>query len=201
MTYAIMTPQSIGLGEHQMVLGKHSGRHALRAKIKELGYDLEEKKILEVFGKFKALADKKKNIYDDDLHALIAGSVKMPEEKYELGEVEISSGTHRTPHARVQIIVEGELKEGTGKGDGPVDAVFSVIRSLTGFTGRLNRFAINAVTGGADAQGEVVVAVEKEGRIVRGIGSHTDIVIASAMAYVNALNRLESSERDVTVHM
>ncbi len=201
MTYAIMTPQTVGLSDHEMVLGKHSGRHALKTKLEEMGYELNEDEVQVIFKNFKALADKKKTLYDEDLHALVAGSSQSAEERYQLGEVEISSGTHRTPQARVQVKVDGELKEGSGEGDGPVDAIFAVIRELTGFTGRLDRFSINAVTGGADAQGEVMVAVEKDGRIVRGVGSHTDIVVASAKAYINALNRLESSKKEVQVHL
>lgn len=201
MTYAIMTPQSVGIGDHQMVLGKHSGRHAFRDKLKNLGYDLEEKDLQEVFQRFKDLADRKKTIFDEDLHILVTGSLQEVDEKFKLGEVEISSGTHRTPAASVQLIVDEKIKEGTAEGDGPVDAVFKVIRKLSGFRGTLRRFSINAVTGGTDAQGEVVVVIEQEQRTVRGIGSHTDIVVASAKAFVNALNRMQSSRKDVEVHM
>lgn len=201
MTYSIMTPQSIGLKEHEMVMGKHSGRHAFRTKLEELGYELDEEEFATVFARFKELADKKKNIYDDDIHALVANVVKAHKEHYKLEEVETSSGTHKTPEARVRMVIDGAVKEGRANGDGPVDAVLQVIKELTGFDGVLNRFTINAVTGGADAQGEVMVTIEKKGRLVRGIGSHTDIVIASAEAYVNALNRLESTEKAVKVHM
>ncbi len=201
MTYSIMTPQSIGLSEHQMVLGKHSGRAALRSKLQDMGYDLSEDDFMSFFNLFKELADKKKEVYDDDIHVLVASMSQDVKDRFQLGEVEISSGTHKMAEARVQISIDGSLQEGQGQGDGPVDAIFAVIRKLTGFTGRLNRFSVNAITGGADAQGEVTVEVERDGRIVRGVGSHTDIVVASAKAYVNALNRLETAAREVEVHM
>jgi 2-isopropylmalate synthase len=201
MTYSIMTPQTIGLSEHQMVLGKHSGRHALKTKFVELGYDLNDDDFLKVFQHFKELADKKKNIYDEDLHTLIAAVVQSHVQKFVVDGIEIKSGTDCTPQASVRLSVDGTIQSGSAEGDGPVDATFKAIKAITGFDGVLERFTINAVTGGADAQGEVMVTIRQGDRVVRGIGSHTDIVVASAYAYVNALNRLEGSQKAVTVHM
>jgi len=201
MTYAIMTPQSIGMKEHQMVLGKHSGRHALKNKLKELGYDFSEEKLGLFFQRFKDLADKKKEIYDDDIHALASGSVQPKDEKYKLASVQIVSGTDCTPRATVRMEMDQTIKEESAEGDGPVDALFKAIRQLTGFDGVLKRFAINAITGGADAQGEVNVVIEREGQTARGVGSHTDIMVASARAYVNALNRLAVAEKSVKAHL
>lgn len=176
-----------------MVLGKHSGRHAFRKRLEELGYELAENELATVFSRFKELADKKKNIYNEDIHALVMGVAHAMTERYKLLEVSIASGTHKTPQATVKLEGDGEVRSGTGEGDGPVDALFKVIQQLTGFRGTLKKFSINAVTGGADAQGEVMVAVEQDGFEVRGIGSHTDIVVAAALAYLNALNRLEAT--------
>jgi len=197
MTYAIMTPQSIGLSKHQIVLGKHSGRHAFRTKIDSLGYELTDDEFQTVFQKFKELSDKKKNVYDEDIHALVIAIVKTIDEKYKLLAVSITSGTHKTPEASVELEIDGKAHQGTAQGDGPVDAIFQVIQQMTGFDGTLKKFSINALTGGADAQGEVMVAIEKDGQVIRGLGSHTDIVIASAHAYINALNRMELAIRDI----
>ena len=193
LTYSIMTPDQVGVTAHQYVLGKHSGRHAFREKLKAMGHELAPEQFEQAFGKMKELADKKKRVFDEDIEAILAGLFKEGEEKYLLEDLRFQSGTNITPRATVKLKVNGKAKASTAAGDGPVDAAFSAVRKLTHFKGTLAKFSINAVTGGTDAQGEVIVAVEQGGRVVRGVGSHTDIVVASVKAFLSALNRLEST--------
>lgn len=192
LTYEIMTPESVGLSGNKLVLGKHSGRNAFRDKIQKLGLQLKEEELNQAFDKFKDLADKKKDVYDDDIEALVLGQKLKGVEKYRLVDVEVTSGIRVLPKAMVAIQIGHEMREETADGDGPVDAIFQAIKKITGFQGHLNQFTINALTGGTDAQGEVMVALQDKGRVIRGVGSHTDIVVASAMAYIHALNRLDS---------
>jgi len=202
LTYEIMTPQSIGLATNRLHLGKHSGRHALKQHLDELGYKLNEEELKDIFKRFKDLADRKKSIYDEDLDALMANMIHKKDEIYILEEVRVESGSHIQAKATITMTIKGKkVTEKLACGDGPVDAVFQAIRKLTDFHGTLVKFSINAVTGGADAQGEVMVAIEDEGRVERGVGSHTDIVVASGMAYVNALNRLVIKNRAVEAHL
>ncbi|MBI1908751.1 MAG: 2-isopropylmalate synthase [Deltaproteobacteria bacterium] len=192
LTYSIMTPAQVGLTRHQYVLGKHSGRHALRKQLEQMGHKPSEEDLGKIFVRFKELADKKKQVFDEDLEVLVAGLLSQGPEKFHLQDVIFQSGTKKTPKAYVTLHIEGKKKKASETGSGPVDAIFKAIQKLAGFKGALSKFSINAITGGMDAQGEVMVAITEEGgRTVRGTGSHTDIVIASALAYVNALNRLE----------
>ncbi len=190
ITYEIMTPESIGRTSSTLVLGKHSGRHAFRERLRELGYSLDDADFQKAFRRFKALADKKKTIYNEDLEALVADTVSERDQRYRLGDVAVVSGTFQTPTATVEIEVEGERRKRSAMGDGPVDAVFRCIAELTETKSELVRYQVNAVTEGMDAQGEVSVTLAEDGRRVIGHGAHTDIIVASAKAYVHALNKL-----------
>lgn len=189
-TYEIMTPESVGIPKNKLVLGKHSGRHAFRSRLKDLGFVLGQTRLDSAFVAFKDLADRKKNVYDEDILALVEGQLGKLKEKFQLDFLDFASGTNKTPEATVELKVGRKKVRATKKGDGPVDAVFKAIRELTGFKGTLERYAVNAITGGTDAQGEVVVTIVADGKKVRGSGAHTDIVMASAKAFLAALNRL-----------
>jgi len=195
ITYEIMTPQSIGRTSNELVLGKHSGRHAFRDRLTELGFDVEGDEFDEAFKRFKALADKKKTIYVEDLEAILAESGKSDDDRFHLQDLAVVSGTFATPNATVQLTVDGQVKKTSCMGDGPVDAVYKAIVKLTGSKSELVQFHVKAITGGMDAQGEVTVTLEEGGRRVVGHGSHTDIIVASGKAYVHALNRLEWHKR------
>ncbi len=191
ITYEIMTPQSIGRPSNELVLGKHSGRHAFKDRLLELGYDLEDDDFQAAFKRFKDLADKKKSIYNEDLEAIVADSGGQSGGRFELGELVIHSGTFATPNATVELLIEGEKHKASAQGDGPVDAVFKAITELTQTKAELLQYQVKAITGGMDAQGEVTVTISDEGRRVIGHGAHTDIIVASGRAYVNAINRLD----------
>ncbi len=190
-TYEIMTPESVGVPSNELVLGKHSGRHAFRRKVEALGYDLTEDQLEAAFEAFKILADKKKTVYDEDIDALIAEKILRLPDRYQLVYLNVSSGTVTVPTATVQMMVDGVVRQEAGFGDGPVDAAFTVIKKLTGRTPRLVNFSINAITGGTDAQAEVSVRIEEDGVLANGQAADTDIVVASAKAFVHALNKLE----------
>ncbi len=192
LTYEIMTPESIGLDQNKLVLGKHSGRHAFRDRLKSLGYELGEDALNEAFRKFKALADKKKEIFDEDLEALVAEQVQQTTPyRYKLNGCNVASGTDMLPTATVQMEIDGEPVKGTSNGDGPVDAALNAIKRITGTQARMLQYTVSSISGGTDAQGEVIVRLELEGKTALGQGAHTDIVVASAKSYVNALNKLE----------
>ena len=193
--YEIMNPESIGLASNRLVLGKHSGRHALVARIRELGLDTTDVDMNRLFDAFKALADAKKTVYDEDLIALVAQeSVRGANvrDRYELVYLNVTSSSADVPFATVRLRIDGREVNGSGTGDGMVDACYKVISELTGQHPRLDRYAVKAITGGTDAQGEVSCLVSANGVTVTGQGSHTDIIQASALAYVNALNKLET---------
>jgi 2-isopropylmalate synthase len=187
-TYEIMRPESVGRVSNRLVLGKHSGRHALANRLRELGIDLERIDFNAAFTRFKDLADKKKDVYDEDLYT-IAGEESAVAARFELVDVAISSSLHGKPHAAVTLKVDGKQRVAESDGDGVVDACYRSIRDLTGLDPRLERFQVAAITGGTDALGEVSCLIRGEGVTVRGHGAHTDIVMASALAYVDALNR------------
>ena len=191
-TYEIMTPESIGLNKNKLVLGKHSGRHAFVDRLKELGYDLEKEDIEKAFVRFKALADQKKEIFDEDLDAIVADEVVRIEERYKLMQMNVASGSFAAPTATVQMEIDGEVKKGAVMGAGPVDATFKAIKELTGSDAELKQFSVGAITGGTDAQGECTVRLSENGRDVIGQGAHEDIIVASAKAYINALNKIAS---------
>ena len=191
-TYEIMTPESIGLNQNKLVLGKHSGRHAFVARLEELGYDLTKEDIEKAFARFKDLADQKKEIFDEDLDAIVADQVIRIEEKFRLLQMNVTSGSFAAPTATVQMEVLGEVKKTAVLGAGPVDATFQAIRNLTGSAAELKQFAVGAITGGTDAQGECTVRLSENGREVLGQGADEDIIVASAKAYINALNKMAS---------
>ena len=190
ITYEIMTPQSIGRPSNELVMGKHSGRHAFRERLKELGFDLENEEFQLAFRRFKDLADKKKTIFNEDIEAIVADSEIRHDDRFAVEEISVHSGTFAKPTATVGLRVDGEPKKATALGVGPVDAVFKAIAELTETKSELLRFHVNAITGGMDAQGEVSVTVSADGRRVIGHGADPDIIVASARAYVHALNKL-----------
>jgi 2-isopropylmalate synthase len=187
-TYEIMRPEKVGRVSNRLVLGKHSGRHAFASRLRELGIDLERIDVNAAFARFKDLADKKKDVYDEDLFA-IAGEDTAVKARFEIVDLAVSSSLHGKPHAAVTLRIDGKERVAEAEGDGVVDACYRALRDLTEIEPRLERFQVAAITGGTDAIGEVTCLVSKDGVKVRGHGSHTDIVMASAMAYVDALNR------------
>ena len=190
-TYEIMTPESVGLSKSTLVMGKHSGRHAFREKLKELGYTLGDNAIQDTFKRFKDLADKKKEIFDEDIIALVDDEVVRTNDRVRLVSLEILCGTkHRPPKADLDLEVDGQVKHGKATGDGPVDAAFNAIKKLFPNEARLELYQVHAVTHGTDAQAEVTVRLEERGRSVNGQGADTDTMVASVKAYVNALNKL-----------
>ena len=191
MTYEIMRPEAIGLSTNRLVLGKHSGRHALREHLKDLGYDLSDEELRLVFDKFKTLADKKKHVVDEDLEAIVTEGVLRTTETFTLEYLHVSAGTTVMPMASLQLSINGRSVKGAGYGNGPIDAAYNTIAKLTGTESELLRFTISALTGGTDAQGEVTVRLKENGLISLGRGSDPDIITASALAYINGLNRLE----------
>ncbi len=191
-TYEIMNPEDIGFVESQIVLGKHSGRHALSKRLKDLGFDLSLPKINEIFKKFKALADKKKEVFDDDLVALMEEEVRDQRKVYALVSIRVNTGTDIIPEAAVKIKYKNKLHEAKSSGDGPVDACFKAIDKITGVKGELQDYRIEAVTKGKDALGDVALKLKAKGKVVTAHGSSTDIIEASVRAYINALNKIES---------
>jgi 2-isopropylmalate synthase len=195
-TYEIMTPESIGLNANKLVLGKHSGRHAFVARLNELGYDLPQADVEKAFVRFKALADKKKEIFDEDLDAIVADEIIRVPEVVKLMQMNVSSGSFAAPTATVELEVKGKTKKAAVMGAGPVDATFKAIKKLSGMTPTLINYSVGSITGGTDALGECTVRLEHNGHEVLGQGSHSDIIVASAKAYVNALNKaLDVSRR------
>lgn len=189
-TYEIMTPESVGLTTSTLVLGKHSGRHAFRNKLNDLGYELGDNSLQEAFKRFKTLADLKKEIFDEDIIALVDDEVRA-NDTIKLMSLEIKCGTeHRPPSASLTLEIDGEEKSVNGTGDGPVDAAFKCIQELFPHDARLQLYQVHAVTEGTDAQAEVTVRLEEKGRMVNGAGADTDTMVASVRAYVNALNKL-----------
>jgi len=189
-TYEIMTPESVGWNTNRMVLGKHSGRAALKSRYEILGVALDDEKLVAVFDRFKILADKKKDIFDEDLMAILTGDSEVELERVKLVNLHAASGTNDAPVAAVELEIDGVRHKATAEGDGPVDAAFKAIKSLVEPNGKLLLYAVNAITAGTDAQGEVTVRLQDGDRIVNGQGSDTDIVVASAKALIAALNKL-----------
>ena len=188
-TYEIMLPEDVGLSESKIVLGKHSGRHALQKRLEELGYSLSRAQLVKVFDRFKLLADRKKNIYDEDLTALVADDVFEVPARYVLDNVEIRSGSDITPWARVRVSIDGEIHEHVGEGNGPVHAVIVALKGCTDTDSvMLEDYRIDALSGGSDAQGRVSLSISDDGLIARGRATHIDVVMASAMAFISALN-------------
>jgi len=195
-TYEIMRAEDVGWHANRMVLGKHSGRSAFRARLQELGHEFaSEEELNAAFGRFKELADKKHEIFDADLQALVTDAGILTEhERFKLVWLHVCSEIGEVPRARVTLSDEGVEREGNAIGDGPVDAAFKAVDAVVDSGCELQLYSVNAITGGTDAQGEVTVRVRKDARMVNGQGADTDIVVASVKAYVHALNRLSAPE-------
>ncbi len=189
-TYEIMRPEDIGLQSTKLVMGKHSGRHAFKTRLKELGYALNQEELDNLFERFKRLADQKKDIYDEDLEALVSEATAKTPELYSLVDLSITSGLAQKPTAMIKMKIGDEIFDRMEHGDGPVDATYKAIVAITKTKSTLKKFEVKSITGGTDALGEVSVSLEEEGRVVRGNGSDTDIIVAAAKAYIDALNRL-----------
>jgi len=190
-TYEIMRAEDVGWRENRMVLGKHSGRNAFRDRLKNLNIEFDSEESLNTaFARFKDLADKKHDIYDEDLQALVSDTLTTEHERIKLVALKVCSETGETPHASVTLNLDGAENSVGASGSGPVDATFKAIESLVNSQTNLLVYSVNNITNGSDAQGEVGVRLEKDGQVVNGQGADTDIVIASAKAYLSALNKI-----------
>jgi len=188
-TYEIMTPESVGLTQSNLVLGKHSGRHAFRKKLSELGFDLGDNAVQDVFVRFKDLADKKKEIFDEDIVALVDDEVR-DNDHIRFVALQVVAGSRGPQTADLELEIDGRVESTHAAGDGPVDATFNAIKNLFPHNANLQLYQVHAVTEGTDAQAEVTVRLEEEGKTVNGQGADTDTLVASARAYINALNKL-----------
>jgi 2-isopropylmalate synthase len=194
-TYEIMRPEDIGLQSTKLVMGKHSGRHAFKTRLKELGFSLSQEEIDGLFERFKRLADQKKDIYDEDLEALVLEATARPPELFSLVDLSITSGLTQKPTATVKLKVGEEIFDRMEHGDGPVDATYKALVAISNTKSTLRSFDVKSITGGTDALGEVSVSLEEEGRVVRGNGADTDIIVAAAKAYIDALNKLAARKK------
>ncbi|WP_370579500.1 2-isopropylmalate synthase [Snodgrassella alvi] len=196
-TYEIMSAESVGWSTNRLTLGKLSGRNAFRTKLQELGIELDSEEALNAaFARFKELADKKREIFDEDLHALVSDElVSRAPDRYKYVSLSIHSETGEEPVAEIVFNLDGNEKRASGHGSGPVDAVFKAIESEAHSTADLQLYSVNAITAGTESQGEVTVRLSREGNLVSGQGADTDIIVASAKAYLSALNKLDSQPR------
>ena len=189
-TYEIMTPETVGLMQSSLVLGKHSGKHAFNEKLKELGYELGDNALMELFGRFKDLADKKKEIFDEDIIALVGDRTSSYNEHIKFVSLIVNAGSLEKHEAHLSLEIDSNILQKTSFGNGPIDATFNAIKEMTNTHFRLKLYQVNAITAGTDAQGEVTVRLEDENLSSQAKGSDPDIIVASAKAYINALNRL-----------
>ena len=189
-TYEIMTPESVGLTRSTLVMGKHSGRHAFKSKLEELGFKLRDNEIQDAFVRFKDLADHKKDIYDEDIIALVDDTVIRHNDRIRFVSLQVVCGSKGPQTAELELEVDGEVRVAKSEGNGPVDATFAAIGAIVAHQARLELYQVHAVTGGTDAQAEVTVRLEEQGKTVMGLGADHDTLVASARAYVNALNKL-----------
>jgi 2-isopropylmalate synthase len=189
-TYEIMTPESVGLNRSKLVMGKHSGRHAFKMKLKELGFELGDNAVNDAFRRFKDLADRKKEIFDEDLVALVDDEVVRGHDRVKFVSLQVIAGSKGPQTAEVELEVDGELKHAKVTGNGPIDASFNAIKLIVPHTARLQLFQVGAVTAGTDAQAEVTVRLEENGKTVNGQGADPDTLVASTRAYIHALNKL-----------
>ena len=203
-TYEIMDPATVGIPQNSLVLGKHSGLHAFRERVQQLGYTLNAEQLESAFVRFETLADKKKEVFDEDLEALVDDQLELSAGLWELVGLQVMTGSNSTPTATVTLRdANGDAITDASVGDGPVDAIYSAIQRLTGVRVNLIDYRIRAVTKGKEAQGEVQIELEHSGRRIRGRGLSTDILEASALAYLAGINRLRNMsnrERLVTPH-
>ncbi len=189
-TYEIMTPESVGLKETSLVMGKHSGRHAFKTKLGDLGYDLGDNAFQDAFRRFKDLADKKKHVYDEDIVALVDDEMGSANDLIKFVSLRVVAGSEGPQEAKMVLDVAGEEKSFTATGDGPVDATFNAIKAIVEHNSTLQLYQVHAVTQGTDAQADVSVRLEENGKTVTGRGADTDTLVASARAYLSALNKL-----------
>ena len=199
-TYEIMTPETVGLTQSSLVLGKHSGKHAFSKKLKELGYELGDNALMELFGRFKDLADRKKEIFDEDLIALVSDRAVSYNEHIKFVSLEVNAGSFEKHQAKLSIIMNDKTTHIVSKGNGPVDATFNAIKQLTHTNFKLKLYQVHAITAGTDAQGEVTVRLEDDQLSSQAKGSDPDIIVASAKAYINALNKLIFKKTKTTNH-
>ncbi|MGE4373255.1 MAG: 2-isopropylmalate synthase [Xanthobacter sp.] len=196
-TYEIMTPESVGVSKTSLVMGKHSGRHAFKEKLKELGYELGENALNDAFARFKDLADRKKVVYDEDIEALVDRGIAAGNERVKLVSLSIIAGTRGPQRATMKIEVDGEVHTEEAEGNGPVDATFNAIHALVPHEARLELYQVHAVTEGTDAQAEVSVRLEENGKVVTARAADPDTLVASAEAYITALNKLQMKRESV----
>ncbi|MGD2094871.1 MAG: 2-isopropylmalate synthase [Phycisphaerales bacterium] len=192
-TYEIMTAESIGLGGSRMVLGRHTGRHGFIDRCKQLGFKLTKQEIEQAYTRFLEIADKKKEVFDEDLAAIINDEIRVVEHIYEMQYLHVACGTGTLPTASVRMKVKDQIVQAAACGDGPVDAAYEAIREATGLSPKLENYSIRAVTGGKEALGEATVRITEDGRTFIGRGISTDIIEASAKAYIDAINRMVSA--------
>jgi 2-isopropylmalate synthase len=189
-TYEIMTPESVGLTRSNLVMGKHSGRHAFKAKLTELGFELGDNEFQDAFERFKELADHKKDVYDEDIIALVDDAVVRHNDAVQFVSLQVVCGSKGPQTAELVLKVEGKEATAKAEGNGPVDATFEAIRKIVPHEAKLQLYQVHAVTGGTDAQAQVTVRLEENGKTVNGQGADHDTLVASARAYVNAYNKL-----------
>ncbi|MEW6102612.1 MAG: 2-isopropylmalate synthase [bacterium] len=194
LTYEIIKPQNVGLSQTKFVLGKHSGRHAFKTRLKEMGYILSDEELNNAFKRFKSLADQKKEVFNEDIEALIEEEKTQIPETYSLIELSVVSGTKQKPSAEIKLKFGEKIIEKTASGDGPIDATYKAIQELTKTKSSLLKYEVKSITGGTDALGEVMVSLEEKGGIARGYGADTDIITASAKAYLSAINKLVTKQ-------
>ena len=198
-TYEIMSAESVGWSANRLTLGKLSGRNAFKTKLVELGIELGSEEALNAaFARFKELADKKREIFDEDLHALVSDEmISLAQERYKYVSLKIHSETGEAPQAEIVFGIDGQEQRAESQGSGPADAVFKSIENVVGSQAELQLYSVNAITAGTESQGEVTVRLARQGRIVSGQGADTDILVASAKAYLSALNKLESAQNRI----
>jgi 2-isopropylmalate synthase len=189
-TYEIMTPESVGLTKSSLVMGKHSGRHAFKAKLKELGFEIGDNAVNDAFRRFKDLADRKKDVYDEDIVALVDDEVMRAHERVKFLSLQVVAGSKGPQSAELELELDGQRRLAKTTGNGPVDATFNAIKEMVPHQARLQLYQVHAVTEGTDAQAEVTVRLEENGKSVIGQGSDPDTLVASARAYIHALNKL-----------
>ena len=191
ITYEIMDPRDVGIAESQLILGKHSGRHAFRDRLKSLGFQLNEEQLNKAFIRFKEVADKKKTIFDDDLRIIVEDEIRLIQPLWQLNSFEVTSGTRVKPKATVILIKKAKNISGVSSGDGPVDACFKAIDKITGYKAKLEDFRLEAVTSGKDALGQVSLKLKIKNSVISGRGASTDIIEAAIRAYLDAVNKLK----------
>ena len=189
-TYEIMTPESVGLNRSTLVMGKHSGRHAFKTKLKELGFDLADNQLEDAFRRFKDLADRKKDVFDEDLVALVDDSLHNAHDRVKFVSLLVVAGSKGPQTAVIECEIDGVVKATKASGNGPVDACFNAVKELFPHEARLQLYQVHAVTAGTDAQAEVTVRLEENGKTVNGQGADADTLVASVRAYISALNKM-----------